>query len=111
LLSEVELTCDEVAILRAGRVIRQGTVAEIAAPSSSVILELETVTPAALEAAARIGTLQTPLQNQKTITVTLASEDRTPDLIAALVASGARIRAVTPIRESLEDIFVRVMEE
>ena len=111
LLSEVELTCDEVAILRAGRVIRQGTVEQIAAPSSSVTLELETVTPAALEAAARIGTVQPPAAGAKIFTVTFSGEDRVPDLIASLVAAGARIRAVAPIRESLEDIFVRVMDE
>jgi hypothetical protein len=34
-----------------------------------------------------------------------------PDLVAAIVGTGGRIRAVTPLRESLEDAFVRVMEE
>ena len=111
LLSEVELTCDEVAILRAGRVIRQGTVAQISAPSTSVTLEMERVTPAVLEAAARFGTPQTPPDGATVFAVALSGENQIPDLIASLVSVGGRIRAVTPLRESLEDVFVRVMEE
>lgn len=111
LLSEVERTCDEVAILRAGRIIRQGTVEQIAAPSSSVTVELEALTPAILEAAARLSSFPPPAPNAIAFTALVPADATIPDLVAALVAAGGRIRAVTPIRETLEDIFVRVMEE
>jgi ABC-2 type transport system ATP-binding protein len=111
LLSEVERTCDEVAILRAGRIVRQGTVEQIAAPSTSVTIELEALTPALLEAAARLSTFAPPEPNANVFTALIPADAKIPDLVAALVAAGGRIRAVTPIRETLEDIFVRVMEE
>jgi ABC-2 type transport system ATP-binding protein len=112
LLSEIERTCDTVAIIRRGQVVRQGTVDEITVPASSVVVELETVTPALSAAALQVGTIAAEGEAGR-LTVTLPGDtDRlVPDLVAALVAAGGRIRAVTPVRESLEDAFVRVMEE
>jgi ABC-2 type transport system ATP-binding protein len=110
LLSEVERTCDEVAIIRQGRVVRQGTVEEITAPSSSVVLELETVSGAVREAASRYGEIVSERETNW-LTIALPDERVVPDLVNAVVVAGGRLRAVTPVRESLEDAFVRVMEE
>ncbi|MBC8135816.1 MAG: ABC transporter ATP-binding protein [Fibrella sp.] len=112
LLSEIEMTCDTVAIIKRGQIVRQGTVDEITNPVSSVTIELESVTPSLLETVSRFGTINSPT-GQAEITILLAGDPltTTPDLVAALVATGARIRAVTPVRESLEDAFVRVMAE
>jgi ABC-2 type transport system ATP-binding protein len=60
LLSEIEMTCDTVAIIKRGQIIRQGTVDEITAPASSVTIELESVTDAVREAASRFGTVMVP---------------------------------------------------
>jgi ABC-2 type transport system ATP-binding protein len=109
LLSEIERTCDTIAIVRQGRVVRQGTVAEITAPTSSVIVELETLTPDMRETLERFGPVQ--VSNEGQITVALPGEQIIPDMVAAVVQAGGRFRAVTPVRESLEDAFVRVMEE
>jgi ABC-2 type transport system ATP-binding protein len=111
LLSEVERTCDEVAIIRQGRVIRQGTVEEITAPASSVVLELEQLPETVLEAASRYGQIVSSTSNAQRLTVALPDEAVIPDLVAAVVVAGGRLRGVTPVRESLEDAFVRVMEE
>jgi ABC-2 type transport system ATP-binding protein len=110
LLSEVERTCDEVAIIRQGRVVRQGTVAEITAPSQSVVLELESVSEPIRDAAERYGEIVST-REANWLTVALPNEAAIPDLIAAVVVAGGRLRAVIPLRESLEDAFVRVMEE
>lgn len=112
LLSEVERTCDEVAIIRQGRVVRQGTVEAITAPASSVVVELETAGEEVRQTLSAFG--ETSLGGDGAplhATVALASERDIPDLVAALVRVGARVRSITAQRESLEDAFVRVMEE
>jgi ABC-2 type transport system ATP-binding protein len=58
LLSEIERTCDTVAIIRSGRVRRQGTVAEITVPATRVTIEVETLTPALSDLLARFGTAE-----------------------------------------------------
>lgn len=115
LLSEIERTCDTVAILRAGRVRRQGTVAEITTPATVVTVELETPMPPALaDLLARFGTVEraeASAPNTSAARVSGLNEARVPELVGALVAAGARIRAVIPARETLEEAFVRLMEE
>lgn len=114
LLSEIEMTCDTVAIIKQGQIVRQGTVDEITTPASSVTVELESVTGALLEVASRLGTVSSSHSEEATaITVRLSGDaiSMTPELVTSLVAAGGRIRAVLPVRESLEDAFVRVMGE
>ncbi len=113
LLSEVERTCDMIAIVREGRIVRQGTVGEITTPTTTVLLELEQAPPpaAVLAAIARFGTAGPESTETASFPVHISNVSVIPDLVAAVVSAGGRIRAVTPLRESLEDAFVRVMEE
>jgi ABC-2 type transport system ATP-binding protein len=113
LLSEVERTCDAIAIVREGRIVRQGTVADITTPTTTVLLELEQTPPptAVLAAIARFGTVGPESTETASFPVHIRDMSVIPDLVAAIVGAGGRIRAVTPLRESLEDAFVRVMEE
>jgi ABC-2 type transport system ATP-binding protein len=116
LLSEVERTCDTVAIVRAGRVVRQGTVDSITAPVATVQLELESAPPpVVLSTMTRFGTVETSAGSSSDggaslLTVRLSDPAQVPDLVAAIVAAGGRIRAVTPVRETLEEAFVRIVE-
>ena len=43
------------------------------------------------------------------LTVTLAGEERTPDLVAALVQAGARIRRVAPGERTLEEVYLSLV--
>jgi ABC-2 type transport system ATP-binding protein len=43
------------------------------------------------------------------LTVTLTDEDRTPDFVAALVQSGARIRRVAPGERTLEEVYLSLV--
>lgn len=114
LLSEIERTCDTVAIIRSGRVRRQGTVAEITAPATRVTIELEALTSALTDLLARFGTVE-PAEpsapNTSAVRVCGLNEARVPEMVGALVGAGGRVRAVVPARETLEDAFVRLMEE
>ena len=105
LLSEVETTCDTIAIIRRGQIVKQGTLAELTAQPASVVIELEGISETQVQAARAFGTVE---QRENRLTV---ATDATSALVAALVERGAKIRAVTPARLSLEDAFIRLMED
>jgi ABC-2 type transport system ATP-binding protein len=105
LLSEVETTCDFVAIIRRGRVVKQGTLAELTAQPASVVIELEGISERQLLAAQAFGTVEHTDNRLRVET------EATAALVSALVGAGAQVRAVTPARQSLEDAFIRLMED
>lgn len=107
LLSEIELTCDRVSILNRGRLVRQGTIEELLAPVSRVEIRVEALTEPVRAAMERFGPVTA---NGSSATVELRAEGSVPDLAEAVIASGGRLEALVPQRESLEDMFVRVVE-
>jgi ABC-2 type transport system ATP-binding protein len=108
LLSEIEMTCDEVAIIKTGRVVRQGRIDDLLAAASSVEMRIDNYTPAVAEALGRIATSVTA-SDDGIVTAHVPADDAIPDLAAA-VLHGGRLRQMTPQRESLEELFIRVVE-
>jgi ABC-2 type transport system ATP-binding protein len=86
LLSEVELVCDRVAILVAGRIAAEGTPAELARPRG---VEVET------ENGIR--------------TFPEAGRDDVPRIVAELVGGGTRVYAVRPLASTLEDAYLEAV--
>jgi ABC-2 type transport system ATP-binding protein len=105
LLSEVESSCDAIALVRQGRVVRQGSLTELTAQPAAVVVELEGISETLLACAQRFGTTQTT-GNQLTVATQAVSA-----LVSALVTAGAQVQAVVPVRQSLEEAFVQWMEE
>jgi len=108
LLSEVERICDRVAILKEGTLLREGSVADLTQPRSAWQVEARGARPEALEAAlgrvpdARVRDGRVELQG---------GVPALNALIDALRGQGVEITAVLPRRESLEDVFVKVLGE
>jgi ABC-2 type transport system ATP-binding protein len=86
LLSEVELVCDHVAILRDGRVITAGRPQDLARARG---IEVETAN----------GTRAFPE----------AQREDAPRIVAELVASGEQIYEVRLLRSTLEDVYVEAV--
>jgi ABC-2 type transport system ATP-binding protein len=111
LLSEIELTCDRVAIIKRGRIATQGTIDELLAFSSTVQVEVKGMNDAALAAvrtiAAKIKLDRIPLTR---FTAWVRSEDDVPELASAIVENGVKLLALIPKRETLEELFMRVIE-
>ncbi len=108
LLGEIEMTCDQVAILKKGEVIRVGSMDDLLAAPSTVEMRVQNISPTlvrALETLARTVTVE-----GEEITVSIPDEAIVPDLAAAVVSSGGRLMSLIPRRESLEDLFIRVVE-
>ena len=115
LLSEVERLCDGVAILKEGRLVREGQVEDLTRVSSVHEIEMRGAVPERLLAlAARFPGLSLAPSPAGTAAQVLSVPGDLKDLnrlIDALRAEGVTIAAVRPRRESLEEVFVKVVRD
>ena len=111
ILAEIETSCDRIAVLKQGKSIAVGTIAELVTAASTVEVEVEAMNDAALFAVRQIvQKLRLERVPITRFTATLGSENDIPELAAALVQNGVRLRALVPKRETLEEAYVRLLE-
>ena len=104
LLGEVEQTCSRVAILNRGRLVFQGHWDELADRQSRFHLEVDDWPKAGAVVVAHGGRI---IDTTPRPTVTLPPERDVADLISGLVGAGVRVRAVEPVRQSLEEVYLQ----
>ncbi len=111
LLSEIEMTCDRVAIMKKGEIVTQGKLEELLAFSSSVEIEVRDMNDAAMKAlrsvTTRIRMERVPVTR---MTAWVRSEEDIARIAPAIVSNGSILTALIPHRETLEELFVRVIE-
>ena len=111
LLSEIEMTCDRVAIIKRGEVAAQGTMDELLGFASSVEIEVRDMNDAAMNAVRQIASkLKIERVPITRFTAWVRAEEDVPELARALVQNGAKLLALVPQRETLEQLFVRIIE-
>ena len=104
ILSDVELLCDRVGIMQRGRMSHYGALdALLAAETRRVEVELRGADEALEEALEELGD---PTRLGDGTLRVLAAGSAQP-IVERAVAAGATVVAVTPARETLEDLFVR----
>ncbi|HEY6958675.1 MAG TPA: ABC transporter ATP-binding protein [Candidatus Limnocylindria bacterium] len=103
LLSEVEQVCDRVAIVDHGKVVAEGTLEELLR-TDTVRVHVTDLPRDADGTLASFGALD--LDGDWLIARQIDTA-RVPELVAALVRLGARVHAVEPHHETLEDRFLR----
>jgi ABC-2 type transport system ATP-binding protein len=86
LLSEVELVCDRVVIIRAGVVVTEGAPHDLSRPRG-VRVETET------------GSRVIPD----------ITRDDVPKLVARLIADGEKVFEVTPLQSTLEEVYLEAV--
>lgn len=106
ILSDVEMLCDAVCILRKGEVVVSGTIDELVdkgtRKSEITIIDPPSALAEALEKLAIRIT-----RGGSSFVIEVEGDDAIRSVLEKTMASGARIEAVIPKRETLEDIFVR----
>jgi ABC-type multidrug transport system ATPase subunit len=112
LLSEIEQIATHVGIMSAGKLLRQGTLAEVLADGVSVIRVL---TPDTAQASLVMHTLGLPgVQvdaEVKAVTARLGDQVPVEDVAHALIGAGVRVRGLTVDRPDLEELFVSITGE
>jgi len=106
LLSEVEMVCDRAAVVDHGKVIAVGSIAELLRGADVVRVRLSGLNGS-------LGDLkgfQAPAEDGEWLTFRGVGEERVPELVAELVRLGARVYAVQPQRQSLEDRFLQLLD-
>jgi len=109
LLTEVQQTCDRVAILSRGRCITQGTVDEVlqeGATAGAVLVRVEDL-EAALEAVRAAGFTAALRDGRLRVEV---EPDRAAEVTKVLAAADHFVTEVRPDETSLEDVFLRLTE-
>lgn len=109
LLSEVEVTCDRVAFIKAGRIVRTSSLDHLVEGLTEVVLRVGEVTPVLLDGLARWGTdLRV---DGRRIALTVQDDASLPQMARWVVEQGVDLYALTPQQISLEELFMRVVEE
>ncbi len=126
LLSEVEVTCDRVAFIKGGVVLRTLSLHELADERTHLELRVDAVTPALLE---RLAPLvdewrfldddESPLDHtaahpraggdQPSGLELVTCADHVPAIARETLAAGAQLYALTPRRTSLEQLFLDIV--
>jgi ABC-2 type transport system ATP-binding protein len=106
LLSEVEVTCDRVAFVKSGRVVREMTLGT-AERDLEVELRLDRVSPAVLEGLARFGS--EAREEDGRVRLRVDGEERLPEMSRWLAAQGIGLYHMAARRRSLEDVFLEVV--
>lgn len=109
LLSEVELTCDRVAFIREGSILRTASVAELEQENLQLTLRVGQPTPELLQELAAFSNGTRPEQVNGRIHLNLSNEEKIPQLVNWLVQQGHTIYELSPQRHSLEDIFLQIV--
>ena len=111
LLLEAEGLADQVVMMEAGRDMVSGRPEDLVRrywPNPTVVVEADGGGPAELRPLPGVLSVEAHGRGQL---VTLDSLDRVPDLVAVLVAAGARVRRVAPHDHTLEELYFHVRQQ
>ncbi len=112
LLDEVERTCDAVAIVDRGRVIRQGPIDELVRSAGARIVQLDCSDPAAAGRLLEQSGIATGVNSAELrLTVTLpsgASRETVAEVNRRLVEGGISVYGLQEVHATLEDWFLSV---
>ena len=107
LLSEIEVTCDRVAFIRHGEVVRDLSLSSMNGERTVVTINASGLTEATLVEMGRWG--RDIQANGEQLTLTVHDEASIPEITRYLVAQGANVFGISRSRLSLEDIFIETV--
>jgi ABC-2 type transport system ATP-binding protein len=104
LLSEIERTCDRVAVLRAGKIAAAGRIEDLTAGGTRYKLVATGIDDALVAAFRETGASVERVNGH--IDLTAKDLDHVNLLVDRLRAAGGKLQELAPVRSSLEDVFV-----
>ncbi|HWZ85340.1 MAG TPA: ABC transporter ATP-binding protein [Thermoanaerobaculia bacterium] len=109
LLSEIERMCSRVAVLRAGRVAAEGRIEDLTAGGTTYRLVASGVDERLLAAFRETGASIERINGH--FDLTARDVDHLNALVDRLRSSGAKLQELSPVRASLEDVFVGLVRD
>lgn len=108
LLSEVEMLCDEVAIINKGRIISQWKMSELLNRGHIIQVKVGNLSKNLLRGLSSI--VEDIDVNEDILYVKVKSEEQIPDIAKTIISSGTQLFELKPYNSSLEDIFVNLIK-
>jgi ABC-2 type transport system ATP-binding protein len=109
LLSEIEITCDQVVFIREGEVVTSRDMQTQQEEAVRVEVRARMITDECVSGLSRWS--DSVQVDEERLTFTTPSRERLPDILRFLVGSGVEVYQFTPQRLSLEELFISVMGE
>ncbi len=109
LLSEIELTCDRVAFIRHGEILRVASLAELEQEAVEITIRVGQPTAELISNLAQFGDGARLDESSGRIHMTVSSEDEIPEIVSWLVEGGNNIYELSPQRLSLEERFLQII--
>jgi ABC-2 type transport system ATP-binding protein len=110
IIPDVEVLCDRVAIILEGKLSRVATVGELVSDTRQRV-EIRCTRAAGLVVAPELSETLTRVDRPTETAFQLDDDARLNEVLAWLLRCGAEIRAVTPQRASLEQLFLATARE
>ena len=114
LLAEVEAMCDRVAVMAQGRVVAEGPPGTLRGAARHVRVEVDDLARARAATASLAGVSWRdeggPAVGDGTFVAAFDDGVGPSELNAALVAAGVGVKALIPERDTLEDVFLHLVE-
>jgi ABC-2 type transport system ATP-binding protein len=109
LLSEIEITCDQVVFIREGEVVTSRDMRKQQEEAVRVEVRARKLSQECVSGLARWA--DSVQVDEERLTMTTPSRERLPDILRFLVGSGVEVFQFTPQRMSLEELFMNIMGE
>jgi ABC-2 type transport system ATP-binding protein len=111
ILHDAEVLCDRVAILLKGRLVALGKVTELigAATTHSIEVVVEGLDPDSMERVRKIA--ESVIRQGARLLAVLQGQDQVNDVLDLIRARKASLISVTPQKSSLEDLFMREVQQ
>jgi ABC-2 type transport system ATP-binding protein len=110
-LSEIELTCDRVAFIRSGSIVRVAPLSALEEEKLNLTIRIGNPGKAVLEGLSLFGKIQSVDDVSGRILIRLEDEEKIPQLVNWLVRQGQAIYELSPKKMSLEDQFLEIVGE
>jgi ABC-2 type transport system ATP-binding protein len=112
LLAEVEAMCDRVGVLAGGRLVAEGPPSQLRATADRIRIEVDDPARARAILGSVAGTTLDGSEGAagRVLIVELAPPATAAAVNSALVSGGVEVSELAPDRESLEDVFVSLVE-
>jgi ABC-2 type transport system ATP-binding protein len=105
ILSDIEVLCDSVAIMKQGRLAHVGSLDELRARETSLIEIIATGTDAA-QLTQCLGSTAAVTTTASGLRIEVSDEQKVDAVLAALRKGNGKLVSVQPVRQSLEDLFL-----